>query len=316
MNRTTAVIVTYNSEAEIGACLDSLPAAGCEAIVVDNASCDGTLETVRRRPAARIIANPWNRGFAAAANQGIAAAGTSCVLLLNPDASVTSGVDLLVRECEKTGVAAAGGKLIGPDGRPQLGFMVRRFPTAASLAFEVLGLNRIWPGNPVNRRYRCFDLSADVAGDVEQPAGAFLMLNRDAWRKLGGFDEAFGPLWFEDVDFLKRAVAAGLAVRYVPRAAAVHSGGHSAKRVEWQARTVHWYGNLLTYAVRHLSRPGVAGVCGALILGSVLRAIGGIVSKKSLKPISVYARVIRSALVSLFHSRSEGPVIAPGLAVQ
>lgn len=215
MNRIGAVIIAHNSGREIGPCLDSLP-PDLEVVVVDNASEDDTRAEVLRRGKAQLIANPWNRGFAAAANQGIGFLNCGCVLLLNPDVTWISGLDTLLSECEKPGVAAAGGKLLGEDGRPQLGFMLRRFPTPIALSFEVLGFNGLWPGNPVNRRYRCLDLDPDAAGTVQQPAGALLMLRRNAWRKLGGFDESFRPVWFEDVDFLKRAAAAGYAVRYVP----------------------------------------------------------------------------------------------------
>ena len=66
-------------------------------------------------------------------------------------------------------MGAAAGKLTGSQGRPQTGFSVRRFPTPLSLSFEVLGLDRIWPANPVNRRYRCLDLNLEAPADVEQP---------------------------------------------------------------------------------------------------------------------------------------------------
>ena len=51
---------------------------------------------------------------------------------------------------------------------------------------------------------------------VEQPAGAFLMVRRDVWNKLRGFDEQVYPVWFEDVDFCRRAVDAGCQIAYVP----------------------------------------------------------------------------------------------------
>ena len=64
------VIVTHNSGREIGRCLDAALCAGAEVVVVDNASADDTIAEIKRRPAARLIANPANRGFAAATNQG------------------------------------------------------------------------------------------------------------------------------------------------------------------------------------------------------------------------------------------------------
>lgn len=302
MNRTGAVIVTYNSGREIGRCLDSLP-AGLDVVVVDNASEDQTRAEVLRRPRARLIANAWNRGFAAAANQGIGALDCACVLLLNPDIEWISGMDALAAECEKDGVAAASGKLIGDDARPQLGFMVRRFPTPAALAFEVTGLNRLWPGNGVNRRYRCHDFDADAAQTIEQPPGAALMIRRDAWRKLGGFDESFHPLWFEDVDFLKRAASAGYVAKYVPAAVAAHKGGHSVSQIPAAARELYWYGNLLTYGVRHFSRAGRLAVCSAVMLGSVIRAATGIIRSGSFKPVVIYARVFRAAVSHLLRGR-------------
>ena len=69
MSETGIVIITYNSAAEIGACLDAALRSGAEVVVVDNQSHDGTVAEVRKRDV-RLIANATNRGFAAAANQG------------------------------------------------------------------------------------------------------------------------------------------------------------------------------------------------------------------------------------------------------
>ncbi len=305
MNEPGVLIVTHNSEGVLGGCLDALAETRGEVLVVDNASQDGTLEHVHRRPGVRLIANPWNRGFAAAVNQGMDALERKCVLVLNPDAVLVRGLDALAEAAGAPGVAAAGGKLVGEDGSPQRGFMVRRFPSAPTLCFEVLGLNRLWPSNPVNRRYRCLDLDPEAAGDVDQPAGAFLMIQREIWRALGGLDESFRPLWFEDVDFCRRAVAEGYRIRFEPRAVAKHSGGHSAKRLDWSNREGYWYGNLLRYAAKHCRRSGVAAVCVAVVLGSLLRSIGRIFLSRSLKPIVIYARVIRLAGSHLFSGPGE-----------
>ena len=73
------IIVTYNSSAEIGACLDAALATGAETVVVDNASQDGTVAEVARR-GVRLIANSENRGFAAAVNQGFGVLNSPCLL--------------------------------------------------------------------------------------------------------------------------------------------------------------------------------------------------------------------------------------------
>ncbi len=157
---------------------------------------------------AKVIANHENRGFAAAVNQGVAATDAEFVLILNPDVKLLTSVDALVEASERYGLAA--GKLTDLNGRAQTGFTLRRFPTATALIFELFGINRLWPSNPVNRRLslsRSVDL--DQPGSVEQPAGAFLMFRRDVWERLGGFDERFHPIWFEDVDFCRRAIDSG-----------------------------------------------------------------------------------------------------------
>lgn len=316
MNLVSVVIVTHNSEPELGACLEALAGTGAEIIVVNNASGDGTGALALARKEARWILNPWNRGFAAAANQGIAAAQGEFVLLLNPDAVVLAGLDALQGACAQPGVAAAGGKLVGPDGRPQVGFMVRRFPSAAVLILEALGVNRLWPGNRVNRRYRCLDLDPEAPAAVEQPAGAFLMVRREVWRQLGGFDEGFRPLWFEDVDFLKRAAQAGYTVRYVPEAVAAHGGARSAGRLEWGVRETYWYGNLLRYTAKHFASTSLRAVCGAVMLGALLRSVVGVLRRGSLRPVGVYARVVRLAGVYGISGRGEGPVCSAAFAVQ
>ena len=148
-------MVTYNSADVIETCIDACRRLTEDTVVVvDNASVDETVRRVRQIPGVGVIANPTNRGFGAAVNQGIAALNTDAVLVLNPDAIPIRGLDALERSALTKGVGAATGRLIGPDGRDQEGFNIRAFPTAWTLAFEALGLNRLWPGNPVNRRYR------------------------------------------------------------------------------------------------------------------------------------------------------------------
>src|ERR1019366_3302481 len=161
------IIVTYNSAAEIGACLDAALASGAETVVVDNASEDGTIAEVARR-GVRLIANSENRGFAGAVNQGFGALKSSYVLLLNPDAVIQTSLEPLRRACDLPGSAGAGGQLVDASGQPQVGFMVRGLPTPAALVLEALVLNRIWPGNPVNRRYRCLDRDCSSPSMVEQ----------------------------------------------------------------------------------------------------------------------------------------------------
>ncbi|MDQ6664211.1 MAG: glycosyltransferase family 2 protein [Acidobacteriota bacterium] len=308
MDRVGIVIVTFNSQAEIGACLDSVQSTGAEIAVVDNASRDGTRAEVSRRNI-RLIANRSNRGFAAAVNQGIENLTTPFILLLNADAVLLTGLDHLRTACEVPGIGGAGGRLVNPDGTPQTGFMVRRLPTPAVLCFEALLINRLWPRNPVNWRYRCLNLNPGEAAEVEQPAGAFLMIRRDVWRELGGFDENFAPLWFEDVDFCKRARNAGYGLRYVPEAVAKHTGAHSIRNIGLEIRQLYWYRSLLKYAAKHFRPVSRRLVCISVIFGSILRMGIGVFHGGSRKQIDVYGKVVRLAARELLPPGGRGRIV-------
>jgi len=297
MNRTGIVIVTYNSQEVIDHCLDSCE--GLPVVVVDNASTDNTCELVRRRPAVQLISNAANRGFGAAANQGVNVLDTDFILLLNPDIELQTSIAPLIDACSRDGVGIAGGRLVDARGDDQTGFTLRRFPTPAALAFEVLGINRLLPWNPVNRRYRCLDVSLNQPAEADQPPGAMLMFRRDVWQRLGGFDTHFHPIWFEDVDFAKRAKDLGLKIQYVPEVIANHQGGHSIATLDESCRTVYWYASLLRYASKHFRPYAYRGVSAAVVLGSMFRAVVEVVRWRSVKPVQVYAKVVQLAGASL-----------------
>jgi GT2 family glycosyltransferase len=281
-------------------CLDALAemAPSLPATVVDNASTDGTVECVRRRtvvnPQVKLVANAENRGFAGAANQGFHVNNADAILLLNPDVRLRTPLSPLIEACREHGLAA--GQLTGPDGRVQRGFSIRRFPTPAALVFELLGINRLWPGNPVNRRYRYLDRDLSREGPVEQPAGAFLMARRDVWEHLGGFDEQFHPVWFEDVDFCRRAARSGYRIEYVPQVRAEHSGGHSVRKLPRTRMEEYWYDSLLRYAAKHFRPWPYRGVCLAAALSTVPRTIAGIIREQNLNPVVSCHKIIRLAL--------------------
>jgi N-acetylglucosaminyl-diphospho-decaprenol L-rhamnosyltransferase len=296
------VIVTWNSASEIGGCLDALKGiSDVEIVVVDNASADETRTEVERR-GIRLIANPANAGFAAAVNQGVRATTAPLLLLLNPDTHLVTGIDSLIACFETRGTGAAGGKLLDSRGEPQRGFMARNLPTPTALIFEVLGVNRMWPRNRVNWHYRCLGLDPMDTQLVDQPAGAFLMFSRLAWEIIGGFDEKFWPVWFEDVDFCARLKTAGFRTYFSGRSAARHAGAHSINAIPLENRARYWYGSLLKYADKHYGWPHFRAVCTAVVIGSAFRAVKGF-PHEGLKALVVYGGVIGLALRRLLGFR-------------
>jgi N-acetylglucosaminyl-diphospho-decaprenol L-rhamnosyltransferase len=304
-----AIIVTFNSEAVIGPCLESLAkmAPNVIPIVVDNASSDRTVELAREQAHVRVIANRDNRGFAGAVNQGITACEADFLLLLNPDAHLLTMVDALVESSEQYGLAA--GKLVDQAGATQAGFTIRRLPTPASLIFELFGVNRLWASNPVNRRYRYLDRDLDEQGPVEQPAGAFLMTRRDVWKTLQGFDESFYPVWFEDVDYCKRALDSGYKIEYVPSVQAAHGGGHSVNKIPPGCRALYWCVSLTRYAAKHFQSAGYRAVCLAVVLSSFPRMVARMIQDRSLQSVATYRKIVRFAGLCLF---SSGRTVARG----
>ncbi|OFV94948.1 MAG: hypothetical protein A3H28_12955 [Acidobacteria bacterium RIFCSPLOWO2_02_FULL_61_28] len=272
----SVIVVTYNSRAHIVRCLDSLQGSGAEIVVADNASSDGTADLIRERyPRVKLVPSASNLGFAAAANMGVHHSTGSALLFLNPDTVCLDSLGPLEKALESSErIAAVAPRLVDPDGRTQVGFTVRRLPTAASLVFEILLLNRLFPGNPVNRRYRCLDLDVERPSEVEQPAGACLLVRRSRFEACGGFDESFFPLWFEDVDLCKRLREQGGTLVFWPQVRVRHHGAHSLESLTFSEKQIYWYRNLLYYVHKHFPRRTRVAIRGALLVGMGLRMMG------------------------------------------
>lgn len=271
-----AVIVTYNSAEYVGRCLRSIENLS-QVVVVDNASADRTCEVVAEAaPNAVLLRNEANRGFAAAVNQGVRTLSTPLLLVLNPDAELLAPLTVdhpLLTRVRRPEIGVVGGKLTDADGAFQQGFAVRGFPTPWTLAAETLLVNRIWPSNPVNRRYRRPDFDPERAQPCEQPAGALLAFRREVYERSGGFDERFFPLWFEDADFCWSTRDAGFQNFYEPAAVARHHGAHSLKSMSLRRRQAAWYGSLLRFTEKRFSPRTAAWMRPVVAFGLAARAV-------------------------------------------
>lgn len=233
MTTVGVVIVTYNSKGEIAACLESVSAASSSPVsivVVDNASRDGTPELVESAfPDVTLLRNPTNRYYAAANNQGLEHAGGQYVLLLNPDVVLpVGGIDALtavIGQDEK--YAAVAPQLIGPDGVRQ--YSLRDFPGLTTLWYDLLGLAFLFPRSKRFGRWRMGDFDGQTERDVPQPMASCLLIRRSVISKIGLFDERY-PMFFNDVDWCKRAWSNGWRIRYTPSVRVHHIGGASTKR--------------------------------------------------------------------------------------
>ena len=228
----SVIIVSFNCRSELAACLDSLPAGAAglavETLVVDNASRDGAARMVAERfPQVRLVANERNRGFAAANNQGLALASGRCVLFLNPDTVVRPGtLETLVRTLDgDPTIGVCGPQLLNADGTIQPSS--RREPTVAALLHQYtpLRLLRVFKG--AYRRYKMEDFEFGAAADVDVVMGAAFCVPERVLAQVGTLDERFF-VYFEEMDFCRRAREAGYRVRFEPAAQITHIGGVSA----------------------------------------------------------------------------------------
>jgi N-acetylglucosaminyl-diphospho-decaprenol L-rhamnosyltransferase len=271
---TSIIIVNWNSGRYLESCVRSLAenAPPSEIIVVDNASRDSSLEFAGRfRDRLKVLVNNRNIGYAAANNIGWRASHGARVLFLNPDTECSRGaLEYLEQTLDSdSGIWAVGGKLVDASGAPQMGFNIRVFPSIRSVAAEMLFVDEIWPSNPWSGPNR---LSADASAvDVDQPAGACLMVSRYALETTGGFDEAFYPAWFEDVDLCRRIHTHGGRIRYQPRAHFLHRGGYSLGRMSRQDFLETYHRNQIRYFRKHHGVRAAARVKRWIELGLFMR---------------------------------------------
>jgi GT2 family glycosyltransferase len=232
----SVVIVNFNSGDDTRECLRTVAAdlasVEWQAIVIDNASTDGSATRIEQRPNVKVIVNAANRGFGAAINQGARTPAAPLLWLLNPDCRVEPGafVALLETLDRHPDCAIAAPQLINADGSVQAS--ARGEPTAWTGLFGRHGLlANIFPRSAMTRRnLQSRDLVASGAEStpVDWVMGASMLIRREMFDAVGGFDERYFLYW-EDADLCHRLRQRGWSTRFVPRARVVHSGGASAK---------------------------------------------------------------------------------------
>jgi N-acetylglucosaminyl-diphospho-decaprenol L-rhamnosyltransferase len=222
----SVVVVTYDSAALLRECLLDLGSRR-PLIVVDDASPGGEAEMVRQEfPGVELIVQPRNGGFGTAVNAGVAAASTPWVLVMNPDARpLADAIERLMEfALRRPRLGAVGPLLVHRNGRPQRSTLRPptsplalaswgAFPGAASAGYELLRKVRRAPRQERLRGGEFLQCSA-------------LLLRREAFDQIGGFDQAFF-MYGEDADLCARLIAAGWSVDLCPAARFVHGGGGS-----------------------------------------------------------------------------------------
>lgn len=253
MNPSCAiVIVSYNCREALRMCLLTLtaPADPPTIIVVDNASTDGSADTIANEfPQVQLVKNSCNLGFATACNQGIRARTADFILLLNPDTLLecTELQKLHTAMNSRPQVGACGPRILNLDGSLQLS--CRRFPTLWAVVCDELGFGRLFPQSRLFAKYRMSGWAHDETREVDQLMGSCLLLRRAALESVGPLDERFF-LYFEEVDLCWRLWQAGWRVLFVSDATVTHVGGASSQ-TDRPTVLHHRYRSLFAFYRKH-----------------------------------------------------------------
>lgn len=244
-SKVSVIIVTYNSEKTIEACLQSVPSK-FETIVVDNDSTDKTVDLVKKFTNVELIQNKENLGFGQANNIGVARSVGDFLFFLNPDCVVEeSAIEKLSDYLDKHAEAAVvGPKLLNRDGTIQM--EMAPFPTVLSQILILLRLHRLrFFINIVYPKY-----NFEKVQEADHLMGAALMIRRNVFRKVSGFDPNFF-LWFEETDLLKRIKETGSKIVYYPEASVTHLVGQSTRQLNYLTKQTIWNKSLIYYFRKH-----------------------------------------------------------------
>ena len=283
--RLMIVIVNYRSASLTIDCLRSAESEvcrikDCEVVVVENASGEASLiaSAIERNgwtAWCRLIELSNNGGFAAGNNAAIRPAMQSndppdFYLLLNPDTIVHPNAIRSILEFmkENPSIGIAGSRLEERDGAVQRSAF--RFPSALG---ELENTAHLGIASRLLGRFAVAPESPTIACECDWVAGASMMVRRDVFEQVGLMDEGYF-LYYEEVDFCRRAKLAGWPCWYFPESRVIHLVGQSSgvtnSNAATKRRPTYWYQSRMRYFVRHRGRFGFLLADLACIVGTGL----------------------------------------------
>lgn len=233
----STIIVTYNNENEIQRCLQSLHKAvshiHTQLIIIDNNSTDETCreidKSLKNFQHYSYIVNEKNLGFTKASNQALKQSTGEHILLLNPDTDlpekIFSHLFKYFKNDRSLGVVSP--QFLNSDGTIQSS--CRRFPRHRDILYNILFLNKLFPGSKEFNYWKMGDFDHKSLKFVEQPQGAFLLTHREVLDKVGLLDESF-PMFFSDVDWCWRIIEQKWKILFIPEVQIIHHKGRSVSQ--------------------------------------------------------------------------------------
>ncbi len=282
------VILNYRTPELCVDCLESLVPQcreygnECDVVVVDGASGDESVAKIGAAIANRnwadrvsLMALTENKGFSAGNNAAIrnmlnGAQPYDLIWLLNPDTVLREhALAALVASLNQNPTwGIVGSRLEDPDGTTQLA--ARNFPCIFN---EFDSTARFGPISKVLRKWEVAPPEADVEHPCEWLPGASLLIRREVFNEIGLLDEGFF-MYFEEVDFCRRAIKAGFGVGYAPQSRVIHlvgqaSGVTSSLKPVRRRRPTYWFESRNRYFRRHFGIPGWIAANFAWVFGQM-----------------------------------------------
>ena len=251
------IIVNYNSKLLLEQCIGSIKKAiqkiDSEIIVVDNNSSDGSKEYLPAKlTGIKFIFNSENTGFAKACNQGFKNSSGKYILFLNPDTILT---ETCLTDCisffETHPDAGAVGIRMVDIKRTFLKESKRGFPSPVTSFYKLFGLASIFPGSKTFAKYYQGHLPEKENNPVEVVSGAFMMIRREVFEKVNGFDEDFF-MYGEDIDLSIRIRRSGYKNYYLGAISVTHIKGGSTTYNYKYVRD--FYGAMKLFVKKHYSK--------------------------------------------------------------
>jgi len=251
--KLSVITVTFNNQKNIKDYLDSLLKnlpKGSEIIIYDNHSTDRTVKLIEKQKSILLIEGSENLGFSKANNLVVRQSKGEYLLFLNPDTRVLDdAINRLLsfaRGHQDCGIVAP--KLIQPDGNIQPS--VRKLPSIWG-AFKEYFLG-------IKGSFEEYVTENNDPISVETVVGAVMLIKREIFNKVGGFDEKYF-LYFEDLQLCKDIREIGLKVYYLPTAKVSHQvgGSSSENKLKWlKESAVKYHGSLNNFILNLVLRIG------------------------------------------------------------
>ena len=206
----------------------ALTGIDCEIIVVDNNSTDGSKEYLPLKfSGVKFIFNKENVGFAKACNQGFKISSGNYILFLNPDTILS---ETCLKDCiyffETHPDAGIVGVRMLDIKRRFLKESKRGFPSPSASFYKLFGFISLFPRSKTIAKYYQGHLPENENNPVEVLSGAFMMVKRNVFEKVNGFDEAFF-MYGEDIDLSLRISRLGNKNYYLGKISVIHLKGGS-----------------------------------------------------------------------------------------